>query len=193
MKKGFKRIGAFLLTAVMTLAMNSTVFAANLTGGEIGGFTSPDAPTSQEKTINIQKELTVYNVDETSINAPTISYTYTITPGAAGVSITDATTDHANNTAVTVQTKAGIIPGVSVTGSADGTANTVAAAGVGDAEIANTISWSPASTLTASTGGTANYQNLNIDFSGVVFGAAGVYRYVITETAPAYAVCCSAH
>lgn len=191
MKRGFKKFGAFLLTAVMTLAMNSTVFAApvDLTNGEAGGSTTfaTDNPTSQDKTINIKKELTVYNVDETSINAPTISYTYTITPGAAGVSITDATTDHANNTAVTVQTKAGIIPGVSVTGSADGTANTVVAAGVGDAEIANTISWSPASTLTASTGGTANYQNLNIDFSGVVFGAAGVYRYVITETAPAYA------
>ena len=60
MKKGFKRIGAFLLTAVMTLAMNSTVFAANLADGEIGGSSTfaTDNPGTQEKDINIKKELT---------------------------------------------------------------------------------------------------------------------------------------
>ena len=184
MKRGFKRIGAVLLTVAMTLAMNATVFAANLTDGEIGGSSTfaTDNPGTQDKDINIKKELTAYNVDETSIKAPTISYTYTITAGDAGVSITDATTDHANSTAVTVTTKAGKIPGVSVTGSADGTANTAVVAGASATSVNNTISWSPASNLTASTDGTANYQNLNIDFTNVVFGAAGVYRYVITES-----------
>ncbi|MBO4783865.1 MAG: hypothetical protein IKS60_01790 [Lachnospiraceae bacterium] len=172
MKKGFRKIGAVLLTFAMALAMNSTVFAAaSLTGGEVGGFTNPDAPVSQEKTINIQKELTVYNVNETTINAPTISYTYAITAGAAGVSVTDATSDHANNTAVTVQTKAGVgVSDITLTGTS-----------------ANTIAWASTGTVTADTDGAANYKNLEIDFSNVVFGAAGVYRYVITETPPAYA------
>ena len=179
MKKGFKRIGAFLLTAVMTLAMNSTVFAApvDLTNGEVGGSTTfaKDNPTSQDKTINIQKELTVYNVNETTINAPTISYTYAITAGDAGVSVTDATSDHANNTAVTVQTKAGTgISDIEITGQGQ-TAGTAK------------IEWSPSETVTAADNGAANYKTLSIDFSDVVFGAAGVYRYVITETAPAYA------
>ena len=170
MKKGFKRIGALLLTAAMTLAMNSTVFAApaELTNGEVGGSATfaTDNPTSQDKTINIKKELTVYNVDETTINAPTISYTYAITAGTAGISVTDATTDHANSTAVTAQTKAGVgISDITVTGTS-----------------ANTIAWTAAETVTADDDGAANNKDLAIDFSNVVFGAAGVYRYVITET-----------
>ncbi len=173
MKKGFKRIGAFLLTAVMTLAMNATVFAApgdpvELTNGEIGGSSTfaTDKPQTQEKKINIKKELTVYNVNETSINAPTISYTYVITAGAANINVTDATTDHANSTAVTAKTKAGVgISDITLTGT-----------------TANTIAWAPTETVTAADDGAANYKDLTIDFSNVVFGAAGVYRYVITET-----------
>lgn len=184
MKRGFKKFGAFLLTAVMALAMNSTVFAAvDLTDGEIGGSSTfaTDSPDTQDKGINIKKELTVYNVNEAKVNAPTISYTYTVEAGDAGVSITDATTDHANNTSVNALTKAGIIPNVKITGSANNTANTAATAGSTDTSIANTISWSPAVEVDASTDGTPNYQNLNIDFTNVVFGAAGVYRYKITE------------
>ena len=41
MKRGLKKFGAFLLAAVMTLAMNSTVFAAGDMTGEGGvKFTS---------------------------------------------------------------------------------------------------------------------------------------------------------
>lgn len=170
------KISALVLALVMALAMSTTAFAtsepANLTNGEIGGFTSSDSPISQEKTIKIAKELTVYNKDETSINAPTVSYSYTVTAGAAGVSITDATTDHTSGTAITVQTKAGVLTGLKVN-------NTSGATG--------TISWASTETVTAADGGAANLKYLNIGFSDVVFGAAGVYRYVITETPPAYA------
>ena len=175
MKKGFRKIGAVLLTFAMALAMNATVFAApaELTNGEVGGSSTfaTDNPLSQDKSIILKKELTVYNVNETTINAPTISYTYAITAGAAGVSVTDATTDHANDTAVTVQTKAGVTP------------NLVTLSGTS----ANTIAWTSGETVTAADDGAANLKDLTIDFSNVVFGAAGVYRYVITETAPAYA------
>ncbi len=169
-----KKFLALILAAMMLMAMTATAFAdgeATLTGGEVGGFTNPDTPTSQNKAIKIAKELTVYNVDETTINAPTMSYTYAITAGAAGINVTDATTDHANNTAVTVQTKAGVTPGsVTLTGTS-----------------ANTIAWTPAETVTASTDGTANIKYLTVDFSSVVFGATGVYRYVLTETPASYA------
>ena len=172
--KNIKKIGALVLAVVMIAAMSVTAFAdgeAALTGGEVGGFTTPDTPTSQSKSIKIAKELTVYNVDETTVNAPTMSYTYAITAGAADINVTDATTDHANNTAVTLKTKAGVTPAsVTLTGTS-----------------ANTIAWAPTETVTASTDGAANLKYLTINFSNVVFGAAGVYRYVLTETPATYA------
>lgn len=169
--KNIKRIGALVLALVMVLAMSTTAFAtgADLTGGEVGGSSTfaTDNPTTQEKSVNIAKELTVYNKDETTINAPTITYSYAVTAGASGVSITDATTDHANSTAVTVQTKAGNLTGLKVNGTSGAT---------------GTIAWAPTETVTAADAGAPNLKYLNIDFSQVVFGAAGVYRYVITET-----------
>ena len=171
--KNMKRIGALALALVMVLAMGTTAFAADLTNGEIGGSEFPtDNPTTQSKTINIAKELTVYNKDETSINAPTISYTYTVTAGPAGVSITDAASDHANNTPVTVTTKAGNLSGLAVNGTAGAT---------------GTITWAPTETVTAADDGAANIKYLSLNFTDVVFGAAGVYRYTITETPPDYA------
>ena len=171
-----KKIGALVLAAVMMMVISVTAFAdgeATLTNGEIGGSNTfaTDHPTTQSKSIKIAKELKVYNVDETSINAPTMSYTYAITAGAADINITDATTDHANSTAVTVKTKAGKNPElVTLTGTS-----------------ANTIAWTPAETVNASTDGAENLKYLTVNFDDVVFGAAGVYRYVLTETPDDYA------
>ena len=140
------------------------------TGGEVGGYTSPDSPKVQNKTLILKKELTAYNLDATQIQAPTISYTYAITAGDAGVNVTDEASDHTANTALTVPTKAGITAGVTLTGTA-----------------VNTIEWTNTDTLTASATGIANYKDLKINFSNVVFTGPGIYRYVITETAPNYA------
>ena len=166
-----KKIIALVLAVVMMMAMSVTAFAddpATLTDGEVGGSSTfaQDNPKSQGKTVIIQKELTAYNVNETAINAPTITYSYAITAGSAGIDVTDAQTDHGNATAVSVKTKAGVTPDrVTLTGTNN-----------------NTIVWTPAETLKAGTDGKANYKNLTLNFSEVVFGAAGVYRYVITET-----------
>ncbi len=185
-----RKLVALLLSLAMVLAMSGMAMAAaTLNGGEVGGSSTfaTDNPQTQSKSINIKKELTAYNANETSIKAPTITYTYTVTAGDAGVKITDAASDHANTTAVTVETKAGIIPNVRVTGSSDGVTNTSGVtAGATATSVSDTISWTTGCTLTASGSGAENYQNLNIDFSNVVFGAAGVYRYVITEAIPDY-------
>ncbi len=172
MKKILKKIGALALAGVMVMGLGVTAFGdANLSNGEVGGYTSPDTPIVQDKTVVLKKELTAYNVDETSIFAPTITYTYAITAGDANINVTDATTDHTSGVAATVPTKAGVgISDISITGT-----------------DANTIAWTNADSLTASSNGTANTKDLKISFSNVVFGAPGVYRYVITETASDYA------
>ena len=83
------------------------------------------------------------------------------------MNVTDATSDHADGIgALKVPTKAGITEGVAITG---------------------TIEWTNAETLNADTDGEANYKDLKINFSNVVFTGPGIYRYVITETAPNYA------
>ena len=170
MKNTMKKALALALAVLMMASLSVAAFAegeAELTGGEVGGYTSPDSPKVQNKTLILKKELTAYNLDATQIQAPTISYTYAITAGDAGVNVTDATSDHADGIgALKVPTKAGITEGVAITG---------------------TIEWTNAETLNADTDGEANYKDLKINFSNVVFTGPGIYRYVITETAPNYA------
>lgn len=166
MKSTFKKIGALLLAVIMIMAMSTTAFATGTTldgNGEQGAFTTADTPVSQGKTLILSKEITAYNFDETTIKAPTISYTYTIAPATVpnNATVTDAADKHTSNASVTVPVKAGV-----------GTP-TIAGSGV--------VAWTATEDMSASTDGTANKKDISIDFSSVVFTGAGVYRYAITE------------
>ena len=169
MKKTIKKIAALIISFTMVMSIGATILATDLEDGEVGGFApnNQDTPTVySDETVSILKELTAYNVDESTINAPTISYTYTVTAGSVA-SITDQPEDHESDEAVQVDTKAGVLTGLQVNGNPGAT---------------GTIAWTTDDTLDASDTGEANKKPLDIDFSGVVFGEPGVYRYVITET-----------
>lgn len=164
-----KKIFALVLAVVMIMAMSGVTLADS--GATIGGtetgvagkWEAEDTPISQAKSVILKKEITAYNLDENTVNAPTITYSYAITAGTSDVNVTDETTDHAEGVgAVTVPTKAG----------------------VGNPTITSTVSWTTEDTLNTSTNGTANTKDITIDFSSVVFEGAGVYRYKITETPP---------
>ena len=182
MKRGLKKFGAFLLTAVMALAMNSTVFAAgDMTGegGVIGEFANPDTATVQDTSVKLYKEITALNPETCVVNAPTITYTYTVTAGDADKEITDASSHHAQingtDVNVTVKTKAGVGSPVIT-----GTTATNSTTGNGVLEI------TPADKLDASQYGTANRFEVLVDFNAIDFttagSGAGVYRYEIAET-----------
>ena len=172
MKKGFKKFGAVLLTVAMTLTMNLTALAApdgTLENGLDGDFTNDAWVVDANETVNIQKELYSDNADDSNVNAPTFNYDYAIAAATGGNTITDATSAHASGVSVTITTKPGVTNGLKVN-NASGTTGS--------------ITWDPDSDLLTEG---SNIKNLALDFSGVVFGAAGVYRYVITETPDTYA------
>jgi len=176
MKKTLKVIGALMLVVALVLSMNLVSFAsgASMTNqaGVIGEFTSPDTPTTQNDAVIIYKEITAYNPEASTVNAPTITYNYTIAAGEAGKVITDASSHHNQingaDVNATVTTKAGV--------------GTPTITGTGNGVLALT----PADQLSASEYGTANRFELTVDFSSIdwatVGSGAGVYRYVISET-----------
>lgn len=175
--KNIKRISALVLALIMVLALTATTLAdVSLTGGEVGGYTTADTQNVDDKVINLKKEITVYNPDEALIYGPTITYTYTMIPGTADVSITDAATDHASGLATTTATLAGVTTGVVINSGTAG--NATSATG--------TIAWTNADVLDATSAGNPNYKNLTIDFTNVVFSQPGVYRYTISESAATY-------
>jgi hypothetical protein len=176
--KVWKKLSAVALALVMVMALCVPAFAnssVNLNDGtadnqttwkgEAGTFADADEPQSQAKTLNLKKEITAYNVDTTTINAPTISYTYTIEPATVntGTTVSDKTDKHSPERSVEVPVYAGPTD----------TSPTIADNGV--------VAWATTDTLNAGTDGVANYKDIAIDFSSVVFPNPGVYRYVITE------------
>lgn len=164
-----KKIWALVLAVVMVMTLNATVFADGKTldtNGEQGVFASKDTPAIQNKTLVLEKEIKVYNLDEASIKAPTISYTYSINAATvtSGTSVTDSDkngTIHEAGVSVTVPVKAGV--GIPI----------IANSGV--------VAWTAEEDVDAGTDGESNVKDIAIDFSSVAFTGPGVYRYIITE------------
>lgn len=181
MKNTFKKLGALVLVVVMMLSLSVAAFATGsetLTGqgGVIGEFESADTPVAKNNSVLLYKEITAYNKDGSTVNAPAMEYTYSIDPGTAGKTVKDAggTSLHATGTAVEVHTKAGLA-GAKIYGSVDnGTTYTE-----GELALTNAVQ------LTTADNGAANKFPLKVDFSGVTWTGAGVYRYEISETTAA--------
>ena len=159
--KHIKKLAALAIALAAVLALSVTAWAAaSLSNGVVAGSDG----AALDKSVQIAKSIKAFNPDETTINGPSMSYSYTITSGTAGIQIIDSSN-------VSVLTKAGAQPSsVTLTGTS-----------------ANTIAWTTDDQLTASSDGADNTRYLTVNFSGVTFTGAGVYRYVITETATAAA------
>ena len=170
-----KKIGALMLALMMVLAMSSIAFATtvekkgDVVGDGIAGNTNgvwedADSPIPQGTTLTFHKEITVYNPETCEVNAPAVTYAYSIGSGEADKTITDDKGNHDPQANVSVLTKAG----------------------VGSPTITGFTLDPESDTLNASVNGTANWFDITVDFSGVNFltagSGAGVYRYVITET-----------
>ena len=170
-----KKIGAIIL-AMMMMAMCATAWATELPtlsgDGVVGDFTQADTPVAQGNAVLLYKEITAYNKDASTVNAPVIEYSYTIEPATGGNTVTDAggTALHESGNPVTATTKAGPA-GATIAGSVDGTTYVS-----GKLQLTNVVQ------LTTADDGYANKFPLKVDFSGVTWTGAGVYRYEITES-----------
>lgn len=152
MKRILRKVASIFIATAMVAAMGVSAFAAPIGDDGIKEGNTLGDPVGN--TITIFKELKAYNPDEGTIQAPNISYNYAISAGDADKRITD-------DQKVSVLTKAGITTGVTITG---------------------TVAWTDSETLTAAADGAENLKGIDITFPDGTFSAAGVYRYVITET-----------
>ena len=166
-----KKFGALLLALVLVLSLSAPAFAdADMTGeaGVIGEFETPDDPIAPGNTVKIYKEITAYNPETCVINAPEITFEYTIAAGDAGKTVKDNGSHHDPAGSVSVLTKAGV-GNPTIIGTAAGV-----------------LKLDTTTELNASEKGTANRFALTVDFSSVDFTTAGtgagVYRYKINET-----------
>ena len=142
-----RKLVAMVLALVMMLAMGTAAFAE-----EIG---ATGVKETTDTSIVIKKEITAFNPAGSTINAPSITYSYSIAPGEAGKKITD---------------------------SSDIEATTVA--GPSGATITASIAWDAESDqMSTAAAGAANTKDITVNLSNVTFPSAGVYRYVITESA----------
>jgi len=200
--KVWKKLSAVALALVMVLALSATAFASDNTPSSEPTTSTPEAVADGDmkgdatedgvlgefdnvgkvkniytgKDVILYKQLTVYNQDETTINAPTITYNYTVTAGEA--SGEDAITDKFGTQQAV---KAGILGGVTVAGAVSKTNETWTFES-GPLSTTGHLAFMPTVQLKAASSGEKNVFPIKVDFSGVTFTAAGVYRYIITET-----------
>ena len=154
MKRILRKVASIFIATAMVAAMGVSAFAddENINGnGNVIGSKDPANPV--EKTLIIEKELTVYNPETTDVYAPNVTYNYAI----EGINAQKVVTDSDGVSATTM-------------------------AGPSGATITSSISWANTELVHASAAGIANKKDITIDLSGVSFTGAGVYRYEITET-----------
>ena len=148
-----------LLLAILMVGLVGTAYAssaAELENGETGGTDFPQDTPTDQGKVINLKK-------EITVYNPEASFVY----GPAIEYTYEIAAESGLATTATVN--GGVTPGVTMTGTAAGK-----------------IAWTNADILDASPTGAANCKDLTIDFTDVVFGAPGVYRYKITETPNAY-------
>lgn len=166
---------AIMMIAVVGLAYGSSVpETMTSTNGVIGAFSAADTPDSaKNSSLVIYQEITAYNKDGKTVNAPTVTYTYTITGLNGGKTVKDAggTSLHGSgqpSTVITKDARSSVIGSATITGTGAGA-----------------LALTPTDQLKASDNGTANRFPLTIDFSGCTWTGAGIYRFQIDENTAA--------
>ena len=113
-----------------------------------------DETVTNDLTIN--KQIVISNPEGSSVYGPAVTYTYTLTAARAGAIVNDGTS--------AAVVKAGKLE------AAD--------------ETVKTVTFTNDETVAAAAEGTVIAGSAAFTFDAAKFGAAGVYRYMITETAP---------
>lgn len=177
--KFLTRVIAVVFAIAILFAMSVPAWAVtgDLAGdGIVGNFTD-DNPSVFDGQVILYKEITAYNPESCTVNAPTITYNYEITSGSAGKNIYDIKTAHTPNQNAHVLTKAGV-----------GTPTIQGSIDTGSTWVNDSLMFTPLVQLDASPNGTKNASKfqIKIDFSTINWNSdgsgAGVYRYKISET-----------
>ncbi len=144
------------LKKIMAVAIAVVMMAALSVSIFAASIDDTGTVESTDTTVTFKNVLSAFNPDEDTVYAPAVSYAFAI-EAASGTEVGQTITD-----ADDVQA--------------------VVKAGVGAPTITASAAWTMDDTLDAASDGAENNKAITVDFDGVNFTAAGVYRYKITRT-----------
>ena len=189
-RQNTRKIGAFLMSAMMALSIAGQAFA--VTTPTSGGTQDvPPAKHLSSNSFTIEKDIVLFNVDQSQIYEPNVTYSYSIAPAtvAAGTTVTGLIDEDNATDVATAQVRSGVAGGVKLTGNASGatpgaTAQIVFGSGANRLESTN----DEGAAVTESSAHVDENLTITID-PAVIYNSgnnqAGIYRYVLTDTTTA--------
>ena len=179
--KTMKKIGAILL-AIMMIAMVGTAWALDTEDEGVG--TSGTAITS----FTIPKDIVLFNTDTQNIYEPNITFTYSLVTQNP-----DTSTTITDKNGVTGTVKTGVEGLVKILGTSGSASTSTASLQFGTDTSAASATYKEGTAVTPNTKRVAT-RNLTVSFDTTVLGtgdpviypsgAAGIYRFKITDTTP---------
>ena len=176
-----KKLLAVFLAVLMLFALSATAFADPATLDEGIHDNEANTDNAASSSVLILKELVIYNYDGAKIYLPAATYTYTIAPYDVDATDAEGVYSEGDTTDIMAPVYTGDSSALLTTSATVNFATMTAANSYNEDGTPVDASW--AQPVAAPASGASVYGGFEIKFDPEAFPHAGVYRYVITESA----------